>query len=322
MSQDPPNQLKRTSILRDRAFMMNKARSFFHERGLFEVDVPILSKRASVDAHIDLISARYGHKKEIYHLHTSPEYGMKRLLSEGVGSIYQLSHVFRDGEYGAQHNPEFMMAEWYQIGFSFEEMVEETFDFITLFLGPIPRRVVSYRDLFQEFLSIDIGKAGIEELKAKAEEVEAALYEGIEQEGKDGILARLLSEKIEPFLGQGEMVAVIHFPESQAALAKKKEIDGFHAAERFEVYYQGIELANGYHELTSAEEQQARFIEANLFREKLGKEAYPIDDLFLAALKKGLPECSGVAVGFDRLMMLRHKASTLKEVLPFDFASA
>ena len=295
--------------------MLKKARAFFDERGVMEVDVPLLSERASIDAHIDLIPALYGGSVPCT-LHSSPEYGMKRLLAEGSGDIYQLSHVFRDGELGPKHNPEFMMAEWYRIGASFETMIEETLDFIRLFLGPLGAKRMTYKEMFLHYLKLDIEKASFEEL---ASFPSLPLYEGIEDEGKDGVLTLLLSTFIEPQLGQGELFVLTHYPASQAALAKTLPDK---TAERFEVYFQGIELANGYHELVDSDEQERRFHQANRERQKLGKSPLPIDTYFLKALAKGLPPCCGVAVGFDRLMMLRQEAKELANVIPFAFFEA
>lgn len=302
-------------LLKDRASMLSSARSFFSSRNVTETDVPILSKSASVDAHIDLIPSKISHK-ETYYLHSSPEYGMKRLLTQGSGDIYQLSHVFRDGEISARHRPEFMMCEWYRLNFSFQALIDETLDFIRLFLGPLPAEQKTYRDTF---LALGIDPFSdydtlVSELKKRGVDP----YPGLEDEGADGCLNLLLSHFIEPTLGKDHLFVLSHYPASQAALAKTTLEAGHPVAERFEVYYKGYELANGYHELADPIEQEKRLIEANSHRVKLGKEPLPIDYDFLSALKKGLPPCCGVAVGFDRLMMLRHHKTNIKEILPLD----
>jgi len=310
--------LSRVSILRDRAALFQAVRTFFAERGVIETDCPVISASASVDAHIDLIPAidvQGAHR----FLHSSPEYGMKRLLAEGMGDIYQLAHVFRQGEYGYKHNPEFMMAEWYRLEFSFEKMIEETFDFIRLFLGSLPGNTISYREAILKHTGIDYVTATTAELVAFLKE---DLYEGAAQEGKDALLNILLPIYVEPHLGEGELTALAYYPATQAALAKTRTIEGASVAERFEVYYKGVELANGYHELADAKEQRQRLHEANQERQRLGKPVLPIDENFLQALEKGLPPCCGVAVGVDRLMMLRHGATSLKEVIPFDWQTA
>lgn len=314
-------QSSKLTRLQDRAFMLKTARSFFDQRGVLEVDCPILSPQASVDAHIDLISACYRGKDTCY-LHSSPEMGMKRLLAEGMGDIYQLSHVFRDGEWSSKHNPEFMMAEWYRLGFSFEEMIEETIHFIWLFLGQLPYSIVSYRQLFLQKTGIDYVNATEKELLNYIQEQNISFYPSILQEGKDALLNLILGSKIEPSLGQNELCVLAYYPASQAALAQKRWHESEQVAERFEVYFQGIELANGFHELTNANEQRNRFEESNMQRLALGKQTLPPDEKFLKALEKGLPECCGVAVGFDRLMMLRQKQHLISDVLSWGWDQA
>jgi elongation factor P--(R)-beta-lysine ligase len=302
--------------------MLSGARLFFHDRGLIEVDCPILSSSASVDAHIDLISTRAVAAQRRY-LHSSPEYGMKRLLVEGIGDCYQLSHVFREGEYGTKHNPEFMMAEWYRVGFTFEQMIEETIEFIRLFVGSLPYEIISYRELLFKYAGFDYLNFSNEQLLEYLKDKNISIYEGALQEGRDALLNLILGNLIEPHLGKDKLCVLAYYPSSQAALAKTvKTKDAEEVAERFEVYLKGVELANGYHELADAAEQHERFKEANLARQSLGKETLPIDKNFLDALKKGLPATCGVAVGFDRLMMLRHNASSIEQVIPFDWLQA
>ncbi len=273
----------RLDILRDRGAMLAAARAFFAQRGVLEVDVPILSTRASVDPHIDLIEAACLGKKAF--LHSSPEYGMKRLLAEGIGDIYQISHVFRSDERGERHNPEFTMVEWYRCGLPFKKMIEETVSFVSLFIPDIADfEWLSYHEAFLRHVG------GFPS----------------SQEERDCVFAF----EIEPLL----KAAVIHgFPAEQAALARIE--NGL--AQRFEIFYKGVELANGYHELTDPIEQRKRFEQNNRQRLALGKEPYPVDTLFLEALEGGMPDCCGVAVGFDRLMMLRHDADSIDEVLSF-----
>jgi elongation factor P--(R)-beta-lysine ligase len=300
--------------LQDRAFMFKTARQFFDQRGVLEVDCPILSTQASVDTHIDLISALYRGKEKCY-MHSSPEFGMKRLLAEGIGDIYQLSHVFRDGEWSAKHNPEFTMAEWYRLGFSLEQMMEETVQFACLFLGDLPYRIVSYRDIFLQTTGMDYVTASEQDLFSYIQNQNIPFYSTILEEGKDALLNLILGSQVEPQLGHSELFVLAYYPASQAALARKRWHGKEQVAERFEVYHRGIELANGYHELTDAHEQRLRFQEANASRIALGKEPLPIDENFLQALEKGLPDCCGVAVGFDRLMMLRQKQKDIANVV-------
>lgn len=314
--------LAKISRLRDRAEMLDKARRFFQERQVREVDTPLISASASVDLHIDLIPCLDVLGKRRY-LHSSPEYGMKRLLADGIGDIYQLSHVFRQGELSLKHNPEFMMAEWYRCGFSFSQMIEETLDFIRLFLGPLSSSTLSYRAAIQQKTGIDYLTATCESLLNYLHANQIPLYEGILEEGKDALLNQVLGTFVEPSLGQQDLCVLAYYPATQAALAKTVTLEtGEQVAERFEIYYQGVELANGYHELACHTEQKQRFEEANAGRLKLKKEELPIDHHFLKALEKGLPDCCGVAVGFDRLMMLRQKVSNISDVIPFDWTLA
>ena len=305
---------QKNQILRDRAAMLASARQFFMERAVCEVDCPILSNYAAVDTHIDLIktSASSGGR----YLHSSPEYGMKRLLANGIGDIYQLAHVFREGECGVKHNPEFMMAEWYRT-LSFPEMIAETIDFIRLFLGDLPYSTITYRQAFQQFAGFDYLTITIEELVHFLQINEIAAYEDIAIEGKEALLNLILGTVIEPKLGQDELCVLAYYPASQASLAQTQRHGDEEVGERFEVYYRGMELANGYHELADPIEQRRRFEEANVQRKQLGKDTLPIDEHFLAALTKGLPDCCGVAVGFDRLMMLKHRAKHIADVIPF-----
>lgn len=239
-----------------------------------EVDCAAYRPFASIDAYIDPIRAGNGY------LHTSPEYAMKRLLSLGIGDIYQLSHVFRAGEVGDFHRPEFTMVEWYRLGFSFQQMINETCDYIELFVGKQLREQLTYREAFLTF-------AG-------------------EEPGENW--EHVLTEQVEPHFTGEKLWIITHFPKDQAALAK---VEG-HNALRFEVYFQGLELANGYDELTDVQEHKSRFAASNQKR----KTPLEIDPEFIEALERGLPECCGVAVGFDRLMMLKLGANTITDVLP------
>jgi len=301
--------------------MLKASRNFFDQRNVLEVDCPILSPRASVDAHIDLISAHYPGKTPCY-MHSSPEYGMKRLMAEGIGDIYQISHVFRDDEISAKHNPEFTMVEWYRLDYDLEEMIDETVQFIRLFVGNLPYSIVNYRDIILEKTGIDYLKASEKELFNYIKRNNIAWYSSILEEGKDALLNLILGSLIEPQLGIDRLCVLAYYPASQAALASKRWHGDECVAERFEVYFQGVELANGYHELTDAKEQRERFEEANIIRVALGKNQLPVDENFLQALEKGLPDCCGVAIGFDRLLMLRQKQSNISEVLPWGWEKA
>jgi lysyl-tRNA synthetase class 2 len=289
--------------------MLAALRTFFKKRHVLEVDVPIVSRLASVDAHIDLVGAEVLGAPAW--LHSSPEYAMKRLLAEGIGDIYQLSHVFRDGELGARHNPEFMMIEWYRVGMSFDHLIEETCDLIRLFVGKRPHEIISYKEAFRRYVGIDPFHAPRAELQKCVPDILC--------NDREELLHAIMGMKIEPELGKEGLTVLAYYPPSQAALAKTQVVEGETVAERFEIYCEGIELANGYHELQDPQEQLRRLEEANELRRAMGKNTLPIDMRFIKALEKGLPECSGVAVGFDRLMMLRHGERKLEEVMPFIF---
>jgi lysyl-tRNA synthetase class 2 len=241
---------------------------------------------------------------------------MKRLLTLGIGDIFQMGHVFREGEVSARHNPEFTMVEWYRHTTDFSFFIEETAEFIRLFLGNLPHKILSYRDAFRLFAQVDYLCAETEDL------LQCIASHGIEIHfnetwDKDTLCYLIMSSIIEPHLGKEEILFLTDYPSSQAALAQTEQKGDEIVAKRFEIFHQGIELANGYLELIDPNEQRKRFLEANSQRVKAGKQALPLDELFLAALKKGMPSCCGVAVGFDRLMMLRHQAKSLSEVIAF-----
>lgn len=305
------------TILRDRAEMLQKCRAFFQKRGLLEVDTPSLSPFGAVDLNIDLIPAQVSISQPGY-LHTSPEYAMKQLLSAHHCDLYYLGHVFRQGEIGPRHNPEFTMAEWYRLYFTFEQMIEETCAFLSLFLGPLPIRTLTYREAFETHLDLNYTEAPLSLLLAKA-----APYNPSPDSAnwpRDTLIQFLLSHAIEPHLGQNELTALIYYPPQEAALARTLLSNNELVAERFEIYHRGIELANGYHELPDSAELRRRFEQANLERLSLSKPAYPLDEPFLASLGSSFPDCCGVSVGFDRALMLRHRAKALSEVVPFAWA--
>ncbi len=245
---------------------------------------------------------------------------MKRLLSEGIGDIYYLGHVFRKNDLGRLHNPEFTMIEWYRTRVSFDAFIEEACELIRLFLGPLPTRCLSYRDAFRTYAGIDPFSADFNGAKA-AKELGISLSSNSSDWSCDEWLHLFLSHSVEPNLGKEELLILCDYPPSQAALSRIVEKDGFFVAERFEIYYRGIELSNGYHELTDVSEQRRRFEEENTARQKAGKKPHPIDERFLAALSKGLPDCCGVSIGFDRLMLLRCDLQSIHETLPFSWES-
>jgi len=293
--------------------MLATVRQFFEQRGIVEVDTPLLSHSAPIDTHIEVMTVNFADGQKGY-LHTSPEYAIKRLLAGCPIDLYQLSHVFREGEVGPLHNPEFTMIEWYRMEFSLGQLLDETLELIRIFLGDIACRTMTYRDLFLECVGVDPFTAAAHELYEKAQELNV---EGSPDWDVDTWLYFFMSFFIEPKM-KG-LVAVHSFPSTQAALSRVRNEGPYQVADRFEIFCSGIELANGFHELTDAAQQRQRFEAACEKRERLGRPHLPIDEKFLQALEKGLPDCCGVAVGFDRLLMLKEKAATLKEVLPLSW---
>lgn len=286
----------RCGTLIERARMYKRARQFFEERNILEVDTPILSKAAPIDAFIEVMKVDMG-EGQIGYLHTSPEYGLKKLLAKGSGDIYQLSHVFRANEESPLHMPEFTMLEWYRVGMTFANFIEETFDFIHIFLPNLPCEILTYREAFLKFAQIDY-------LKDELFTHTAHFSKDSNNWDRDTQLNLLFSHLVEPQLGKDKLTAIINYPESQAALAKTDyDEQKTLVAKRFEIYFNGIELGNGFEELTNSKEQKERLIHENKKRVSLGKQSLPLDEEFIEAVGK-LPACCGVAVGFDRLMML------------------
>lgn len=311
----------RLNILRDRAHLFAEVRHFFLGRGVMEVDVPCCTRNACIDENIDLMTVHDSHR-HVRYLQSSPEYGMKRLLAEGIGDIYQISHVFRDSEVGARHNPEFTMVEWYRCGFTLEQMIAETATFIELFLGPKPCSIMTYRAAMIAYAGIDYAKSDEEALLKCIKKHGIELSPELAQQGKDDLLNILMGSVVEKHLGRNQLTAIVDFPATQCALAETELSEGVLVAKRFEFFYAGNELANGYRELRDPQEQKERLDRANSARVKKEKNALPIDTRFLEALRVGLPACCGVAVGFDRLMMLRHNATHIKEIIPYCWEEA
>ncbi|MDY7115651.1 EF-P lysine aminoacylase EpmA [Halomonas sp. SSL-5] len=310
--------------LRERARLLGEVRAFFAERGVLEVETPVLGRGGSTDVHLASLSAEATTPagRERLWLQTSPEFAMKRLLAAGAGPIFQLARCFRDGEVGRRHNLEFTMLEWYRPGFTLDALIEESAELVRCVLGrelgdeagPLRRR--RYRDLFRETLDIDPFTAPLGELRRMAEE-QGGLAMG--EAPRDDCLDLLLSFAIEPQLGRGGIDVVVDYPASQAALARRHRDpeDGEWVASRFELYLEGLELANGYDELTDATEQAARFAEDNAARRAAGLPAVDVDARLVAALEHGMPEGSGVALGIDRLIQLALGKSSVAEVMAF-----
>jgi lysyl-tRNA synthetase class 2 len=326
-------------MLERRASMLARARQFFADRGVLEVDTPVVVNAAVTDVHIH--SARVQFAQDAgsqsadagrpYFLHTSPEYAMKRLLAAGSGDVFQICHVVRGFERGRLHNAEFTLVEWYRIGFSLEDLMSEVDALVRDLLGPrAAHRTserVTYQEAFQRELQLDPFAASVGELAGVARTL--GFVENVRQtptgsqlganhreEQRDEMLELLMGAWIGPKLGHDALTFVHGYPASQAALARIDPRDT-RAALRFELYAEGLELANGFHELASAAEQRTRFERDLEERRREGLPSFEIDERLLAALEAGLPECAGVALGFDRLVMLATGASRIDDVLAF-----
>jgi len=314
-------------MLQLRAELLARARNFFAARGVLEVDTPIVVNAPVTDVHIH--SARVMFEgadpgqasRRPFFLHTSPEYAMKRLLAAGVGDIYQICHVVRALERGRLHNAEFTLIEWYRSGFSLDALMSEVDALVRELLdrsrAAIATERVSYRESFLHALGLDPFTAPVAQL---AEHARRAGFGG-ETTDRDELLELLMGTVVGPRLGQRGLTFVHGYPASQAALAQV-DPDDPRAAQRFELYCDGIELANGFHELASAHEQRDRFERDVAERRRLGLPDTAIDQRLLAALAAGLPDCCGVALGFDRTLMLAAGAERIDAVLPFPIERA
>ncbi|MCL5050162.1 MAG: elongation factor P--(R)-beta-lysine ligase [Firmicutes bacterium] len=300
--------------LRDRAQLMREIRDFFAQREVMEVDTPLLATAGVTDPH--LTNAETSIAGQRYFLQTSPEYAMKRLLAAGSGCIYQLGKAVRDDELGRYHNPEFCLLEWYRIGFDDTQLMQEVDAFLQVTLGCEAADYISYQALFLHYLNIDpLEAAGITQLKHWLSAQQLGDWVATETD-TDTLLQLAMSHFIEPQMGQQRPVIVFNFPASQAALARI-DVQDPRVARRFEVYFKGIELANGFYELSDSSVQAQRFAADNQMRSRQGKPQQPIDHHLLAALEAGLPDCAGVALGVDRLAMLRWGAEHIDQVLSF-----
>lgn len=309
-------------LLRTRVALLARVRAFFAARDVLEVETPVLVGAGVTDLHLHSLETRYTgpgapHGRRLF-LQTSPEYAMKRLLAAGSGPVWQLARVFRDGEAGRLHNPEFSMLEWYRPGFDHHQLMDEVEALVAEALelpGGFER--VTYADAFRHALAIDPHAAGDDELRecARQKGLTASLPDAL-SDSRDGVLDLLLTHCIEPGLGLEFPVFLYDYPPSQAALARIRD-DEPPVAERFELYYKGIELANGYHELDDAGEQRQRFERDRASRRRAAMPDVEPDPRLLAALADGMPACAGVALGFDRLVMLATGAHSIDEVMAF-----
>jgi lysyl-tRNA synthetase class 2 len=310
-----------------RAALLARTRAFFTARGVLEVDTPIVVNAPVTDVHIHsarvMLDAVAGGEatRQPYFLHTSPEYAMKRLLAAGAGDIYQICHVVRALERGRLHNAEFTLIEWYRKGYSLDALMSEVEALVRELLdgalAAAPAERVTYREAFLRALAIDPFTAPIAQL---ADQARRAGFGGATMD-RDELLELLMGTVVAPRLGQRTLTFVHAYPASQAALARLDPHDP-RAAQRFELYCRGIELANGFHELAAAQEQRERFERDVAERRRLDLPVAALDERLLAALEAGLPDCSGVALGFDRTLMLAAAAERIDAVLPFPIERA
>ena len=327
--------------LRRRAALLRRVRAFFDERGFLEVETPVLSADTVVDRHLDPfqtgVPREPGRPSRRFWLQTSPEFAMKRLLVAGnvtsdsatsenaedepPTAIYQIARVFRLDEFGPRHNPEFTMVEWYRTGDGLDEAMQLTGELCEATLDRGPAERISYADAFAEHVGVCPHTGMTEELIAAAERHEINVSGSMSEMDRDGWLNLLFAERVQPRLGVKQPTLLYDYPASQAALAVVRH-DSSPVAERFELFVDGLELANGYHELLDADELRRRNQAVNRERFGDGKRTLPEQSRLLKAMDAGLPACAGVALGFDRLAMLALGAKTLTEVIAFPFDRA
>jgi elongation factor P--(R)-beta-lysine ligase len=304
--------------LQKRAQILAQIRQFFADRGVMEVETPVLSQFTATDQHLHSLAVTTPDGN--YYLQTSPEYAMKRLLAAGSGSIYQISKVFRASEQGQRHNPEFTMLEWYRIGFDHFKLMTEVDSLVQNILKTNPAKQVTYSDLFKQYLDIDIISCSDKILISFIQTQQWLGVAPVEMD-RDTCLQLIMSHAIEPHLGFDAPVFVFNFPASQAALARLTSTDP-PFGERFELFIDGLEIANGFHELSDYQEQQGRFQRDQYKRQKAGQTVPEIDSRFISALKHGLPDCAGVALGLDRMVMLAVQANHINEVIAFPWVKS
>jgi lysyl-tRNA synthetase class 2 len=311
--------------MRLRAALYARIRTFFAERDVLEVETPVLSRAGNTEPNIASFSLEFSGRTDgaprTRWLRTSPEFALKRLLAAGIGDCYELGRVFRDGEAGGRHNPEFTMLEWYRIGWDHQRLIGESADVVNAALALVGRQAtlqrIAFRDLYWQRLGIDPLTADSAILHGALGDVEID-PEGL---GRDDWLDLLMTHKLQPVFDRDRLMAVYDYPASQCALARIRAGD-VPVAERFELYLGPLELANGYHELGDADEQRMRFERDLSVRGQRGVAAPPVDEYLLSALRAGLPDCAGVALGVDRLLMAMAGSDGIAATLAFPFQRA
>jgi lysyl-tRNA synthetase class 2 len=303
---------ERHERLRRRAEMLARLRQFFADRGFLEVETPLLDDEIIPELHIEPFAV----EGKLW-LQASPELHMKRLLAEGLPAIYQVTRSFRRGELGALHNPEFTLVEWYRAGDRMEAGVDLLDALCQHVAAAPPATHTTYADAFRRHAEVDAHRGTCDELAAAASRLGVSVPDSFERDDRDEWLNLLLAMRVEPQLGATGPELLVDYPANQAALAvTTTRAGGVAVAERFELYWRGVELANGYHELTDAAALRERLEEVNDRRAADGRPALPLPERLLAAMQKpGLPPCSGCALGFDRLVMLACGASMIGDVM-------
>lgn len=307
-------------MIRLRSELLARVREFFRGRGFIEVETPLLSHDVVVDRHLEPFETRLqtapGKAGERLFLQTSPEFAMKRLMAAGGEAIYQITRAFRQGEIGRLHNPEFTIVEWYRRGDSMADGMKLLSNLAEALVARGPAEPITYREAFRRHADVDPLVDETAMLRRRLQERNVAVPESLSPDDRDGWLELMLVELVEPHLGRRRPAILHDYPPSQAALAIVRPEEP-PVAERFELYVDGIELANGYHELLDAQVLRERNRRNNLLRERDGRLPLPEASRLLAAMEHGLPACSGVALGFDRVAMLAAGAQSLAEVLAF-----
>lgn len=310
---------QRHERLRQRAELLTRLRTFFADRGFLEVETPLLDREIIPELHIDPFRVCIERATPTFWLQASPELHMKRLLAEGLPAIYQVTRSFRRGERGQVHNPEFTLVEWYRAGDDMQAGIELLSDLCIEVAGARAPIRTSYDQAFVKYADVDPHAASCEELSDAATRLEISVPETLRRNDRDEWLNLLLATVVEPQLGAAGPEILVDYPATQSALATTTvRPSGVEVAERFELYWHGVELANGYHELTDATILRRRLEAVNAERIADGRPAPPLPEKLLKAMESsGLPACSGCALGFDRLAMLACGGTSIDDVMTF-----
>ncbi|MDT9587233.1 MAG: elongation factor P--(R)-beta-lysine ligase [Candidatus Arsenophonus melophagi] len=313
------------SNLLTRSKIIAEIRRFFIDRGVLEVETPILSQYTVTDVHLVPFETQFIspviNKGIKFYMITSPEYHMKRLIAAGSGPIYQIIKAFRNKEKGRYHNPEFTMLKWYRPHYDMYQLIDEVDDLLQQIFRCNQAERISYQQAFQRYLNINPLTLELEKKQLRDTALKLGLHDAEIEEDKDVLLHFLFSSEIEPHLGKDKPIIIYHFPASQAALSKISKED-LRVAERFKVYFKGIELANGFQELKDSQEQRKRFEHNNKMRKNLDLPVQPFNKRLITVLDTAIPDCAGVAIGIDRLVMLVLSAEKISDVISFSIERA